>query len=133
MNLFVVLGLARANQNEVRSERARVESQLKVQILREFNFASESYPPRVSSAGSAFPLQNFGTSKWTPLPCGGLRLSAAMREISIATYCNTSAAKFWSLRQDRGYDEWFAGLDGQVCHTHSLPPQSADPDGASSR
>lgn len=39
-----------------------------------------------------------------------------MREISISSYCNTSAAKFWSLRQDRGYDEWFAGLDGQVPH-----------------
>jgi len=39
-----------------------------------------------------------------------------MREISISSYCNTSAAKFWSLRGDRGYDEWFASLDGQVPH-----------------
>ena len=37
-----------------------------------------------------------------------------MREVSITTQCNTSAADFWSLRSDRAYDEWFAQLDGQV-------------------
>ena len=37
-----------------------------------------------------------------------------VRELSIASYCEVSATDFWSLRSDRGYDEWFAELDGQV-------------------
>ena len=55
-----------------------------------------------------------------------------MREISISSYCNTSAAKFWSLRGDRGYDEWFASLDGQVPHMRSLAPRSATADALTS-
>ena len=36
-----------------------------------------------------------------------------VREINVSCICQASAADFWSLRNDRGYDEWFAELDGQ--------------------
>ena len=56
-----------------------------------------------------------------------------MREVEISTYCNTSAAAFWSLRQDRGYDEWFASLDGQVGFAPCLAALPMSSDGAVAR
>ena len=38
------------------------------------------------------------------------------REVVIRTACGISAAHFWSLRSDTGFDDWFCKLDKQTFH-----------------